>query len=78
MPKKFGVSPFDPLETYPDPFSEAKRAAKISRLTDKALAEDMPASRLFSTIPTAVARDVRQDTEGEREALSAKDPSPRS
>ncbi len=77
MPKKFGVSPFDPLEPYPDPFSEAKKAAKISRLTDRALAGDMPASRLFSTIPTSMVRDVRRETEQERETLSDEDPSPR-
>lgn len=71
MPKKFGVSPFDPLEPYPDPFSREKEAAKIARLTDKALAGDMPASRLFASLPASVARDVRQETECERGMSSA-------
>lgn len=76
MPKKFGVSPLDPLEIYPDPFSKAKETAKIARLTDEALAGDMPASRLFAQLPAEVARDVRRDTERER-AESAEDENPK-
>lgn len=75
MPKKFGASPFDPLETYPDPLSEARQAAKIARLTDEALSGDMPASRLFSSLPATVARDVKRETEGEREHFPTEDPS---
>ena len=49
----------------------ARLAAKIARLTDKALAGDMPASRLFASLPASVARDVRQETERERAVSSA-------
>ncbi len=74
MPKKFGASPFDPLDIYPDPISEAAQSAKIARLTDEALAGDMPASRLFSSLPASVARDVKRETERERAQVLPKDP----
>ena len=80
MPKKFGVSPLDPLETYPDPISEIRHsglAAELSRMTDKALGEDVPASRLFASLPADLARDVKKETDREREIPAPEDPSPR-
>ena len=67
MPKKFGVSGFDPTEVYPDPLGEAKRLALSSRLLDTELADDMPASRLFSNLSAAVERDIHREMRRERE-----------
>ena len=67
MPKKFGVSSFDPTEVYPDPLGEAKRLSLSSHLVDTALADDMPASRLFSNLSAAVERDIHREMRRERE-----------
>lgn len=67
MPKKFGVSCFDPTDVYPDPLGEAKRLSLSSRLLDTALAADMPASRLFSNLSAAVDRDIHREIRRERE-----------
>ena len=67
MPKKFGVSCFDPTDVDPDPLGEAKRLSLSNRLLDAALAADMPASRLFSNLSAAVERDIHREIQRERE-----------
>ncbi len=67
MPKKFGVSCFDPTEVYPDPLEDAKRLSLSNHLVDTALADDMPASRLFSNLSAAVERDIHREMRRERE-----------
>lgn len=69
MPRKFGVSNFDPLKIYPDPIGKAKELSISSRLADTALAGDMPASRLFSNLTVANQRDIHRETRLEREEV---------
>ena len=59
-------SPFDP---YPDPLGRARGAAVSDQLTDMALAGDMPASRLFISLPISTARDIRAEVRREREEM---------
>ena len=67
MPKKLTDSELKPSEVFPDPLSRAKAAVIGNRLTDMALAGDMPASRLFSDLTTAQKRDIWQEVRRERE-----------
>ena len=67
MPKKLIASEMNPSEVYPDPLGRAKGAAITSPLTDIALAGDIPASRLFSNLPAAMARDMREEARREWE-----------
>ena len=67
MPKKLMPSEVNPSDIYPDPLSKGEGMAIASRLTDIALAGDMPASRLFASLPTAVARDIRAEARREWE-----------
>lgn len=74
MPKKIIPTETDPSEIYPDPLGKAKGAVISSQLADIALAGDIPASRLFSNLPVAVARDVWQEVRREREEMSGNTP----
>ena len=56
-----------PFDAYPDPLGRARGAAASDPLTDIALAGDMPASRLFTTLPISVARDIRAEMKREWE-----------
>lgn len=67
MPKKFLPSEVDPSDIYPDPLSKGEGMAIASRLADIALAGDMPASRLFASLPAALSRDIRAETRREWE-----------
>lgn len=67
MPKKLIPSELNPSEIYPDPLGRAKGAAISNQLADIALAGDIPASRLFSGLPAAMERDIREEMRRERE-----------
>jgi hypothetical protein len=67
MPKKLMPSEVDPSDIYPDPLSKGEGMAIASRLTDIALAGDMPASRLFANLAAATERDVWTEVRRERE-----------
>ena len=67
MPKNPIPSDSPPLDPYPDPLGRVRRAAVSDRLTDMALAGDMPASRLFASLPVSLARDIRAEMRRERE-----------
>lgn len=67
MQKKPVFSDLPPFDPYPDPVGRARGAAKSDQLTDIALAGDMPASRLFTTLPISVARDIRAEMKREWE-----------
>ena len=75
MPKKLIASEMNPSEVYPDPLGRAKGAASTNPHTDIALAGDIPASRLFSNLPAAMARDMRD--EARREWQEIHDSSPK-
>lgn len=75
MPKKIIPSELNPSEIYPDPLGRAKGAAISSALADMALAGDIPASRLFSNLPAALARDIHREVQREREDGEALPPS---
>lgn len=75
MPKKLCPSELNPSEIYPDPLGRAKGAAITSSLADIALAGDIPASRLFSNLPAAMARDVWNEVRREREETGFQTPS---
>lgn len=70
MPKKLIPSDMDPSEVYPDPVGLAKEGIIGTQLTDVALAGDMPASRLFASLPAAIERDVRAEVRREREEMN--------
>lgn len=67
MPKNPILSEVPPFDPYPDPLGRARGAAVSDPLTDIALAGDMPASRLFATLPVSLARDIRAEMRRERE-----------
>ena len=67
MPKKPLFTEPVPSDAYPDPFGRARGAAVTDLLTDIALAGDMPASRLFTSLPISVARDIRAEMRREWE-----------
>ena len=67
MPKKLVDSEMNPSEIYPDPLGRAKGAAIHSPAVDIALAGDIPVSRMFSDLPAAMAKNVREDTRRERQ-----------
>lgn len=69
MPKKLMPTEVDPSEVYPDPMRKAEGAAISNRLTDIALAGDMPASRLFASLTAAAERDVWSEVRREREEM---------
>jgi hypothetical protein len=66
MSKKLNPFEPNPSEVYPDPLGIAKRSAIFHGLTDIALAGDMPASRLFSSLPASLERDIRGEMEQEK------------
>lgn len=68
MPKKLIPSEMNLSEIYPDPLGRAKGAAITNPLTDIALAGDIPASRLFSNLPAALARDIHREAKREWES----------
>ena len=68
MPKKLIPSEMNFSEIYPDPLGRAKGAAITNPLTDIALAGDIPASRLFSNLPAALARDIHREAKREWES----------
>lgn len=74
MPKKIIDSELNPSEVYPDPLGKAKGSAISNRLSDIALAGDIPASRLFSNLPAAMEREVWQEVRREREELNGRTP----
>lgn len=67
MPKNPIPSDESPLDPYPDPLGRVRRAVASDSLTDMALAGDMPASRLFATLPVSLARDIRAEMRREWE-----------
>ncbi len=67
IPKKPISSDPPPFDAYPDPLGRARGAAVSDQLTDIALAGDMPASRLFTTLPISAARDIRAEMRREWE-----------
>jgi len=67
MSKKLISSEQNPSEIYPDPLGRAKGSAITNPLTEVALAGDMPASRLFTNLPAALARDIRAEARREWE-----------
>ena len=69
MPKKPNDTETNPFGIYPDPISRAKAVAVTDPLVDLALAGDMPASRLFSALPTAAERELLTEVRRERSAL---------
>jgi hypothetical protein len=74
MPKKLIASELNPSEIYPDPLGRAKGAAISSQLSDMALAGDIPVSRLFSDLPSAMERDVWKEVRREKEEGSGRTP----
>ena len=66
MPKKLIPSDMDPSEVYPDPVGLAKEGLIGTQRTDIALAGDMPASRLFASLPVAMERDIWTEVRRER------------
>ena len=68
MPKKLIPSEMNLSEIYPDPLGRAKGVAITNPLTDIALAGDIPASRLFSNLPAALARDIHREAKREWES----------
>ena len=70
MPKKLMPSEVNPSDIYPDPLSKAEGAVIANRLADIALAGDMPASRLFASLPAAIERDVRAEVRREWEEMN--------
>ncbi|MBP3667021.1 MAG: hypothetical protein J6K29_08220 [Clostridia bacterium] len=74
MPKKLIPSDMDPSEIYPDPVGLAKEGIIGTQLTDIALAGDMPASRLFSSLPASIERDIRAEVRREREEMNRAKP----
>jgi hypothetical protein len=67
MPKKLIDTEMNPSEIYPDPLGRAKGSAITNPIADIALAGDLPASRLFSNLPAALARDMREEVRREWE-----------
>ena len=67
MSKKLIASEMNPSEIYPDPLGRAKGSAVTGPMADIALAGDIPASRLFSNLPAALARDIRGEVKREWE-----------
>lgn len=74
MPRNFIPSDLNPSEVYPDPLSRTKGSAIACRLTDVALAGDVPASRLFANLAAAAERDIRREVQHEREAMNGGSP----
>lgn len=54
-------------DIYPNPLERSKGVSMTNPMTDLALAGDMPASRLFTSLPAAVARDIRIEAKREWE-----------
>ena len=74
MPKKLIPRDMDPSEVYPDPVGLAKEGLVGTQLTDIALAGDMPASRLFASLPAATEWDIWAEVRREREELQRGEP----
>jgi hypothetical protein len=74
MPKKLIPSDMDPSEVYPDPVSLAKAGVIGTQMTDVALAGDIPASRLFASLPAATERDIWAEVRREREEMARGEP----